>query len=113
MTNNARNAEIAMELANDLAGDFGDEFVGETKKRLSAAEQGTRSLTFGISEAAAAAGLLLSCIQLAWQYATDKRMNDLLARLEEHAPKPVKVSEEKRRSIIQRVAEKFTSSTPE
>ena len=108
MNIDARNADIALELANDLAGEFGDEFVSETEKRLNSAQQGTRSFTFGISEAAAAAGLLLSCIQIAWQYASDKRMNELLERLEKDAPKPEKVSEEKRRSIIQRVAEKFT-----
>jgi hypothetical protein len=72
---------------------------------------GTRAFGLGLSEAAAAAGLLMSCIQLAWQYASDKRLNEILDRLEKDAPKPEKVSEEKRRSIIQRVAAKFTGAS--
>jgi hypothetical protein len=99
---------LARQLALDLSGEFGGEIVAETDKQLDPDQQGKRAFGLGVSEAAAAASLLIGCVQLVWQYYSDKKMNDLLARLEADAPRPQKVSEEKRRSIIRRVAEKFT-----
>jgi hypothetical protein len=101
---------LARELAEDLSGEFGAEILAETEKQLDPAQQGKRALGFGVSEAAAAASLLIGCVQLVWQYYSDKKMDNLLARLEAEAPKPQKVSEEKRSSIIRKVAEKFTGT---
>ena len=102
----ARKSDIAREIALELKPEFGEEIVAETEKRLS--EQGTRGFGVTPSDAAAVAGLILGCIQLALQYVSDKRMDELFKTLKEEAPKPPQISEEKRDGIIQRIAAKFS-----
>jgi hypothetical protein len=106
----ARKDDIAREVAKDLSSEFGPDLLAETEKRLAPGEQGTRAFGVSLSDAAAAAGLLIGCIQLVLQYYSDKRMDKLIESLETEAPRPVKVSAEKRSSIIRRVVEKFTGS---
>lgn len=108
MSFDARSADIARELALELQPEFGDEVVAETEKRLSG--QGTRAFGVTLSDAAAVAGLVLACIQLALQYASDKRMDELFKTLKAEAPTPPQISEEKRDGIIKRVLAKFTGT---
>ena len=95
------NAEaLALELAKDLDGELGGGVAA-------ALQDGDSTRAFGIGEAAAAAGLIMGAVQIAMQYYSDKKMAALEAYLEANLPKPEKVSEAKRASIIARVLQKF------
>jgi hypothetical protein len=101
MDDNAK--ATALELAKDLDGELGGGVAA-------AMEGGGGTRAFGVGEAAAAAGLIMGAVQIAMQYYSDKKMAALEAYLEANLPKPEKVSEAKRASIIRRVLEKFTGS---
>jgi hypothetical protein len=98
------NAEaLALELAKDLDGELGGGVAA-------ALQDGGSTRAFGIGEAAAAAGLIMSAVQIAMQYYSDKKMAALEAYLEANLPKPGVVSDAKRASIIRRVLAKFTGA---
>jgi mono/diheme cytochrome c family protein len=94
---------LALELAQDLDGELGGGVAA-------AMRDDNKTRDFGLSEAAAAAGLILAGVQIAMQYLSDKKMAALEAYLEANMPKPSKVTPAKRTSIIRKVLEKFSKS---
>ena len=101
MDDNAK--AVALELAKDLDGELGGGVAA-------AMEGGSQTRAFGIGEAAAAAGLIMSAVQMAMQYYSDKKMAALEAYLEANLPKPGVVSDAKRANIIRKVLAKFTGA---
>lgn len=91
---------VALELARELDGELGGGVVAAMQDECS-------NRSFGLSEAATLAGLILSAVQIAMQYLSDKKITELDARLEAHLPQPNKVSSAKRTRIIRKVSEKF------
>jgi hypothetical protein len=91
---------LALELAQELDGELGGGVAA-------ALRDDGKTRAFGLTEAVAAAGLLFNGVQLAMQWASDKKMAELQAMLEEKLGKPDKVSPEKRASIIRRIVERF------
>ncbi len=94
---------LALELAKDLDSELGGGVAA-------AMEGGAETRAFGIDDAVAAAGLIMSAVQIAMQYYSDKRMAALETHLEANLPKPAVVSDAKRASIIRRVLAKFTGA---
>lgn len=99
--------KIARQVATELSSEFGSNIIIETEKLLDPNRRDKRAFQFGLSEAAAAASLIIGCIQLVLQYYSDKKLDNLISKLEDEAPKPEKISAEKRSSIIRRIVEKF------
>jgi hypothetical protein len=100
MDDNAK--AMALELAQDLDSELGGGVVA-------AIQDGSSTRAFGISEAAAAAGLIMSAVQIVMQYYSDKKMTALEAYLDEHLHKPSQITPAKRANIISKVKEKFSN----
>ena len=96
---------LALDIAKDLDGELGGGIVAELQR-----DNKTRA--FGLNEAAAIAGLILSGVQIALQFLSDKKISALEAHLEASLPKPGKVSPAKRASIIRNVLEKISGGGP-
>lgn len=93
------------ELARSIAAELGGEVSQETEKTLN----GEQPRAFGASEAIVIAGFVVQCAQLALQYwDARKGRNDLEARLDADAAKHSKLSDEKRRTIIRRIAQRVS-----
>jgi hypothetical protein len=91
---------LAFELARDFDGEYGG--------RVSAALRDMgQSRSFGLGDALGVAGLLLSGVQIAMQWKSDKQMSDLRTLLDEMLGRPEKVSADKRASVIGRIVARF------
>jgi hypothetical protein len=105
----SHEADIALEVAHELAGEYGEAVVAEVEKRLNSAGEGRRSFEGTVSEAAAVASVIIGCIQVYLQYRSDQQFDEFLTRLEDEAPEPDQLTQEKRLGIIKRVLAKLTS----
>jgi hypothetical protein len=95
------------ELARAIASEMGSDIAIETEKQLNG--EGTRAI--GITEAAAIGAFIAQIAQLAIQiYQARRDRASLVTALEAQAPKPAKLSDEKRRSIIALIAGRLTGS---
>jgi hypothetical protein len=91
------------ELALALAAEMGGDISVETEKYL----RGEHTRSFGlITEVAAIGSFLAQAAQLAIQiYQVRRDRGYLIAVLDEQAPSPAKIAPEKRRSMIERLAD--------
>lgn len=113
MTLDAAGAEIALEAAQELQAEYGPAVVAAVERRLAPAGSGTRAFEGTVSEAAAVASVVIGCVQvyLQMQDRASRKPDDILKRLEEDAPEPDQLSQEKRQGIIRRVLAKLTGKT--
>jgi hypothetical protein len=108
MGNELREGEIAREVAQGLAGDFGPEVLAETEKQLAAGNAGKRGfMPSWASDAAAIAGIILGAIQLARQLYSEKKadqkIDELKEVLEANAPHPERIDGPTRSKILEKV----------
>jgi hypothetical protein len=94
---------LALELAQDLDSELGGGVV-------TALRDDNKTRSFGLNEAALMADLILSAIQIAMEYLSDKKTGALDAYLEANLPKPGEVSAAKRADIIRAVLKRFADS---
>ena len=104
----SQEADIALEVARELAGEYGEAVVAEVEKRLRSTGDGRRSFEETVSAAAAVASVVIGCIQVYLQYRSDRQFDELSKRLEDEAPEPDQLTKEKRLGIIKRVLTKLT-----
>lgn len=105
----SHEADIALDVAHELAAEYGEAVVVEVEKRLRSAGDGRRSFEGTVSEAAAIASVIIGCIQVYLQYRSDRQFDELSKRLEDEAPEPDQLTREQRLGIIKRVLTKLTS----
>ncbi len=99
------------ELARALAAEMSGDVAAETEKYL----RGGHARSFEvITDVATIGSFLAQAAQLAIQiHQVRKDRISLVVALEEQAPKPAKLTEEKRRSILERLADLLTLSSGE
>ena len=108
MSNELREGDIARDVAQSLASEFGSNVITETEKQLAAGASGKRGfMPSWATDAAAIAGIIIGAVQLVRQLYSerkaDKKLDELKAILEANAPHPERIDAPTRSKILLQV----------